>query len=223
LRAEASHAKIGWSKRLLKRIPMLKNLLFVSTTLLSFSSSSIALGTEYVLDNAHSAVEFKIKHLMISNVKGSFKSFKGKGSGNFSKDQASIDSIEMQIDADSIDTNEAKRDAHLKTPEIFNVAKFKTIDFKSTKIEYKGKFPFKIHGNMTLHGITKPVTFDVEWGGFIVDPWKNERIAFEAETKINRKDFGINWNMVAETMVGDDVNITIHVEAMRKKEVTSQK
>jgi polyisoprenoid-binding protein YceI len=199
---------------------MLRHLLLASTTVLSLASS-FAFGANYVLDTAHSTVEFKVKHLMISNVSGFFKEFKGTGSGTFTKDQAIIDSIDLEINPASIDTHETKRDEHLRAAEIFNVEKFKSMTFKSTKVDYVNKFPSKIYGNFTMHGVTKPITLDVTWGGVAVDPWKNEKLAFDAETVLSRKEFGMTWNKTLETggvVVSDDVRIKVSVEATRVTE-----
>lgn len=201
---------------------MIKNLLLISS-LLTFSS--FALGANFTLDASHSGVSFKVKHLMISNVSGSFKDFKGKGVGTFSKDEAKIDSLHMEISAASIDTNNAKRDEHLRAKDFFNVETFKTISFDSTKIDYNGKFPSKIHGNLTLRGVTKPVVFDVEWGGYLMDSEKKEKIAFDAETTVMREDFGIVYNKVLETggfAVGKDVKVKVSVEATKDSDVAIQ-
>lgn len=198
---------------------MIRHLLLSSAAALCFSTSSLAIGANYTLDLAHSRVGFTVQHLVVSEVEGQFKNFKGTGSGTFTKDEATIDSINVEIDVASIDTNELKRDKHLKSPEIFNVEKYKTMTFVSTKVDYLAKKPVKIHGNFTLHGVTKPLTLNVvSWGGVIVDPWKNEKLVFKASGVISRKEFGITWNKALETggfLVGDDVKIAITVEANR--------
>lgn len=204
---------------------MFRRLAFLSTAIVSLLASASAFSEKYSIDPAHSSIEFKIRHLMISNVIGAFKEFKGSGEGSFTKEGAKIGAVDIEIKAASVDTNQAKRDEHLKSKEIFDVDQFKTINFKSTKVDYKGKFPSKIHGDLTLHGVTKPIVFDIEWGGVVVDPFKNERVAFEAEAKINRKDFGITWNKPLETgglLVGEDVKITVRVEAIREKETPKE-
>lgn len=200
---------------------MIKNLLLISSL---FTFSNFALAVNYTLDAAHSGVSFKVKHLMISNVSGTFKEFKGRGAGTFSKDEAKIDSLHMEISAASIDTNNAKRDGHLRDKDFFNTDQFKTITFDSTKVEYNGKIPSKIHGNLSLRGVTKPVVFDVEWGGYLMDSEKKEKIAFDAETTIMREDFGIVYNKALETggfAIGKDVKVKVSVEATRDAEVAS--
>ena len=195
---------------------MLKKILLSSAFLFLANASLQAMSANYALDTAHSEVEFKVRHLMISNVKGLFKEFKGVGAGTFSKDQAAIDSIHMEINPASIFTNNTDRDDHLKGKDFFDVATYKTMTFDSTKVEYKGKFPSKIHGTLTMHGVSKPVTLDVEWGGYMVDDKKVEKVAFEASGKLSRKDFGLTYNKVLETgglAISDEVQFTVRVEA----------
>ena len=170
------------------------------------------------IDPAHTNVEFSVRHMMISNVKGQFQKTSGTVDVN-GKDPTSA-KIDATIDATSINTRVDKRDAHLKSPAFLDVDKFPTITFKSTKIEADGSGKWKVTGDLTLHGVTKPVVLEVESTGTpVADPMGNTRAGASATTKISRKDFGLTWNQPLETggvMVGDEVAISIDVEAIKK-------
>ena len=170
------------------------------------------------IDPAHTNVEFTVRHMMISNVKGQFQKTSGTITAN-GIDPASA-KIDATIDATSIDTRVDRRDAHLKSPDFLDVAKFPTITFKSTKVEAAGPGKWKVTGDLTLHGVTKPVVLDVEGTGApIHDPMGNTRAGASATTKIRRSDFGLIWNKALEAggvMVGDEVAISIDLEAIKK-------
>jgi polyisoprenoid-binding protein YceI len=170
------------------------------------------------IDPAHTNVEFTVRHMMISNVKGQFQKTTGTITVN-GNDPASA-KIEATIDASSIDTRVDKRDAHLKSPAFLDVDKYPTITFKSTKVEAAGRGKWKVTGDLTLHGVTRAVLLDVEGSGApITDPMGNTRAGASATTKINRKDFGLTWNRPLEAggvLVGDEVAISIDVEAIKK-------
>jgi len=170
------------------------------------------------IDPAHNNVEFTVRHMMISNVKGQFQKTSGTITAN-GADPASA-KIDATIDATSIDTRVDRRDAHLKSPDFLDVAKFPTITFKSTKVEAAGPGKWKVTGDLTLHGVTKPVVLDVEGTGApIHDPMGNTRAGASATTKIRRSDFGLIWNKALEAggvMVGDEVAISIDLEAIKK-------
>jgi len=170
------------------------------------------------IDPAHTNVEFSVRHMMISNVKGQFQKTAGTVDVN-GKDPTSA-KIDATIDATSINTRVDKRDAHLKSPAFLDVDKFPTITFKSTKVEADGPGKWKVTGDLTLHGVTKPVVLEVEGTGApINDPMGNTRAGASATTKIKRSDFGLTWNQPLETggvMVGDEVAISIDVEAIKK-------
>lgn len=170
------------------------------------------------LDPAHTNVEFTVRHMMISNVKGQFQKTSGAVAVN-GNDPVSA-KIEATIEASSIDTRVDKRDAHLKSPAFLDVDKFPTITFKSTKVEADGPNKWKVTGDLTLHGVTKPVVLEVEGSGApINDPMGNTRAGASATTKIKRSDFGLVWNQPLEAggvMVGDEVAISIDVEAIKK-------
>jgi polyisoprenoid-binding protein YceI len=169
------------------------------------------------IDAAHSSAQFSVRHLMISNVKGEFT----KVTGTIVYDPANpADSkVDVTIDADSINTRDAQRDTHLKSPDFFDTAKFPTITFRSTEIR-RSEDGGKIRGDLTIHGVTREVVLDVEGPtAETKDPWGFTRIAASATTKINRKDFGLTWNSALETggvLVGDDVKITIDLEAIKQ-------
>jgi polyisoprenoid-binding protein YceI len=170
------------------------------------------------IDPAHTNVEFSVRHMMISNVKGQFQKTSGTVAVN-GKDPTSA-KIDATIDATSINTRVDKRDAHLKSPAFLDVDKFPTITFTSTKVEADGPGKWKVTGDLTLHGVTKPVVLEVEGAGTpISDPMGNTRAGVSATTKIKRSDFGLTWNQPLEAggvMVGDEVAISIDVEAIKK-------
>lgn len=169
------------------------------------------------IDPAHSSIQFGVRHLMISTVRGKFPKFTATAVGDEKEPTRSI--VEASIDVASIDTGEPKRDEHLKTPDFFDVAKYPTITFKSTKVEAAGDRRFKLHGDLTMHGVTKPVILDVEVTPEVKGMRGETRAGARATTKLNRKDFGINWSKTMDgggLVVGDDVDVTIDVEGIKK-------
>ena len=180
--------------------------------------ATVARADTWQIDPAHTNVEFTVRHMMISNVKGQFQKTAGTITSN-GNDPATA-KIDATIDAASINTRVDKRDAHLKSPAFLDVDKFPTITFKSTKVEAEGPNKWKVTGDLTLHGVTKPVVLEVEGSGAaITDPMGDTRAGASATTKISRKDFGIVWNQPMETggvLVGDEVAISIDVEAIKK-------
>jgi polyisoprenoid-binding protein YceI len=168
---------------------------------------------KWTLDTTHSAAEFAVKHLMISTVKGRFNTFTGSGDTNA---DGTLKSAELTIDAASINTNVEARDTHLKSADFFDVARYPTIMFKSTKIEQSGT-DITITGNLTMHGETKPVTLKGELTSAVKDPWGNQRSALAVTAKINRKDWGLHWNQALEIggwAVGEDVKLSVEFEAV---------
>jgi polyisoprenoid-binding protein YceI len=169
------------------------------------------------MDTAHSHAQFKVRHMMISNVKGEFAGI----NGTLELDEADYTKSKVQasIEAASINTREPQRDTHLKSGDFLDVEKFPALTFTSTKISKKGKEEYSVAGDLTIRGVTRPVTFDVtEVTGPAKDPWGNTRIGLEATTKINRKDFGLVWNASLETggvLVGDEVHITVDAEFVK--------
>ena len=177
--------------------------------------SAPALAVAWQIDPAHSNVSFSVRHMMVSNVSGEFTKVSGTVEGDEKTPAQAV--ITATIDATSINTREAKRDDHLKSPDFLDVAKYPTITFKSKKIEPSGAGQFKLTGDLTLHGVTKEVVLDVsDVTAPIKDPMGKTRAGAQASTKIDRKDFGINWSKVIDgggLMVGDEVAISIDVEA----------
>jgi polyisoprenoid-binding protein YceI len=173
--------------------------------------------TTWNIDTAHSFAEFKVKHMMISNVKGQF----AKVTGVLSLDESDpTDSrVEVSIEAASIETRDAQRDAHLKSADFFDVEKFPTLSFKSTRIGLVRDGELAVEGDLTIRGVTRKVLFSVEGPTPPTkDPWGNTRVAVSATTKINRKDFGLTWNTALETggiLVGDEVTIALDVEFVK--------
>jgi polyisoprenoid-binding protein YceI len=173
--------------------------------------------TTWNIDPAHSTAEFKVKHMMIANVKGQFS----KVSGVLTLDESDLANsrVEASIEAASIETRDGQRDAHLKSADFFDVEKFPTLHFKSTAISIVRDGELSVAGELTVHGVTRKVRFAVEGPTPPTkDPWGNTRVAVSASTKINRKDFGLTWNAALETggiLVGDDVTITLEVEFVK--------
>lgn len=181
------------------------------------STATTASTITWKLDPAHSSVEFKIKHMMISNVKGSFNIASGTLTENTADPTKSA--VEATVDIATISTGDPARDTHLKSADFFDAEKYPQMTFKSTRIEKKGSDSYSVTGDITMHGVTKPITFAVEGPSAPgKDPWGNTRIGLSATTKINRKDFGLTWNAALETggiLVGEDVQITLDVQFIR--------
>jgi polyisoprenoid-binding protein YceI len=175
----------------------------------------------YQFDKAHTTVGFQVRHI-VTNVGGRFQDFAGTIQVDRAKPETS--SVEFTIQAASIDTNEPKRDEHLKSPDFFDVASHPTISFKSTSVKPAGKDTYEVTGNLTMRGVTKQVTLPVTFLGEAKDPWGSEKIGFELSTVLNRKDYGINWNKVLDTggvLVADDVRVQIAVTANKVKPQTA--
>jgi polyisoprenoid-binding protein YceI len=181
------------------------------------STATLAAVSIWNIDPAHSVAEFKVKHMMISNVKGQFTGVSGK----LTLDDADVtkSSVEATIDAASISTGEKDRDTHLKSADFFDAEKFPTLNFKSTKITRAGDDELLAEGELTIHGVTRKAVFAVEGPTAPgKDPWGNTRIGIAATTKINRKDFGLTWNAALETggiLVGEEVTITLEVQFIK--------
>lgn len=184
----------------------------------SSANLSTAQSVTYQLDPQHSMAQFKVRHLMISNVKGEFA--KLSGSVTFNPADLASSRVEVTIDAASIHTREPQRDEHLKSADFLDVAKYPEITFRSTAIVAAGKNAYEVVGDLTIRGVTQPVALNVEsLSDEVKDPWGNYRRGATARTKIERKDFGLVWNATLETggvLVGDDVEITIDAELTRK-------
>jgi polyisoprenoid-binding protein YceI len=176
------------------------------------------------IDPAHTRIEFSVRHMMISNVHGEFGKFSGSVVGDEKSPTTAV--VKATVQADSIDTREPKRDTHLKSADFFDVEHNPTIIFNSKKIEAAGAGHWKVTGDLTLHGVTRDVVLDVEGPTAVVkDPMGNTRAGAHATTRINRKDFGMTWSKSLDgggLMVGDDVDITIDVEGVKRPETVSR-
>ena len=174
--------------------------------------------TEWQLDPAHSAAHFSVRHMMISNVRGEFTKLSGKAVIDHAEPTKST--IEVTIEAASVNTREPQRDDHLRSADFLDVAKFPQIIFRSRRIEALGPEHYKVTGNLTIHGVTKEVALDIEGPTpAIKDPYGNVRIGISGSAKINRKDFGLVWNALVEgggVMVGDEVKMSIEAELIQK-------
>jgi polyisoprenoid-binding protein YceI len=188
----------------------------MNTTVTAATQSSKP--TQWNIDPAHSAAHFSVRHLMISNVRGEFTKISGSALVNSADHTKS--SVEITIDAASINTREPQRDEHLRSADFLDVAKYPTLTFRSRRIEPLGPEEFKVTGDLTIRGVTKEVTFDIEGPTPAVkDPWGNIRAGITAAAKINRKDFGVAFNALTETggvVVGDEVKITIEAELIQQ-------
>lgn len=173
-------------------------------------------GATLEIDKGHSEVGFSIKHLMISNVKGKFHSY--EGDLEFDTNTKTFTKFNAKIDAQSIDTGIEKRDDHLRNEDFFNVPQYPHITFTMKSYEADGD-EGKLIGDLTMHGVTKSVTLEVEFNGMVKDPWGKTKAGFTIEGKINRKDFGLNWNKALEAggvVVGDQVKIEIELQTVVK-------
>ncbi|MBX6377957.1 MAG: YceI family protein [Clostridia bacterium] len=173
--------------------------------------------SRWVIDPSHTTVEFAVRHMMIATVKGRFGGIEGVIEADPS--DLSTASVTATIDAASVDTRDAKRDEHLRSADFFDVANHPKITFASRRVAPKGGNRYELLGDLTIRGVTREVSLDLTFDGQAKDPWGNERAAFTAEGSLNRKDFGLNWNALLETggvLVGDQVKITVYVEAVRQ-------
>ena len=193
------------------RISMILGLALVAALPVTAWSST------WIFDTSHTEIGFKVKHLMVSNTKGSFSEF----SGTVTIDDTDItkSSVGVTINTASIDTNDKKRDEHLRSPDFFNVAEFPEITFKSTSVE-ESKDGFLVTGDLTMHGVTQSIVLEVEeFTGEVSDPWGNTRRGLTASGKIDRQDFGLTWSKTLDgggLVVGDEVRIILEVELVKE-------
>ena len=172
--------------------------------------------TTWSIDPAHSSVEFAVRHLMIATARGRFAAV--TGTVLLDDTEPANSAIDIAIDAASIDTREPQRDAHLRSADFFDVERFPVITFRSTQIERRSDDEYRATGDLTIHGVTRPVVLDISGHGQVTDPWGKLRAGFSATTRINRKDFGLTWNQLLEAggvAVGDEVRISIDVELVK--------
>ena len=173
--------------------------------------------TKWLIDPAHTQIQFKVKHLVISTVTGSFDKF--EGGMNSSREDFTDAEVWFSADIASINTNMPDRDTHLKSPDFFDAANHPQLSFKSTGIQKKGGDIYKLTGDLTIRGTSRPIELDVEYGGLMKDPWGNTKVGFELTGKLHRKDYGLNWNAITEAgglVVSEDVKILINVELSRQ-------
>jgi len=202
---------------------MLRNLVLATALL---AAPALAHATEWTVDPAHSVASFTVKHMMVSTVRGEFG--KMSGTASWSKPDYSDAKVDVTIDATTIDTHEPKRDAHLRSPDFFDVQKFPTLTFKSKRVEKaKEKGHLTLVGDLTIHGVTKEVAFDVTGPSpEMKTPFGTVAVGAEAKAKINRKDFGLNWNKALEAggvLVSDEVNIDINMELSKKPPMKAER
>jgi polyisoprenoid-binding protein YceI len=170
----------------------------------------------YAIDPSHSHVGFVVRHAMVSKVRGSFTDF--EGSGYFDAEDPSRSHLELVVSVASIDTNSADRDAHLRSPDFFDVDRFPHMRFVSTGVERTGDGTYRVTGDLTIRDVTRPVQVDFELGGAAVDPFGNQRLGLEGRAVVNRKDWGLTWNAALETggvLVGEKVTLEFEVSAIR--------
>ena len=199
----------------MKQIQKVLKVLLVASLVLT---AIPAMAATYDLDNSHSSVGFKVKHMAISNVKGTFSEF--SGTFDFTPGNPESWSVEAIIQLKSISTGDDKRDAHLLNEDFFDVEKYPTMVFKSTSVKMKDDEEGELKGTLTMHGVTLPVTLDLEVGGTVTDPWGNERAGFSVTGKINRKDWGLSYGSVLEgggLVIGDDVKLSLEIEGVKQK------
>ncbi len=169
------------------------------------------------LDTSHSEVTFAVRHMMISTVRGEFNKF--SGTIDFNEADPAKSTVDVSIDAASIDTRDEKRDGHLKSGDFFDAEKFPALTFKSTRVEKVSDNAGRVYGDLTIRDVTRPVVLDVEYAGQARSPWGTTSAGFSATTRINRKDFGLTWNVALETggvLVGEDISIAIEAELVKQ-------
>jgi polyisoprenoid-binding protein YceI len=172
----------------------------------------------WTIDPSHSQIQFAVRHMMISNVRGRFEDF--TGTVDFDENDLSTLAVDVSIDTASINTRDEKRDEHLRSADFFNTAEFPTMAFRSTSVEKVSDNTLKLHGDLTIAGVTRPVTLDVEYSGTAVSPWGTTSAGFSAQTKINRKEWGLVWNGTLEAggvLVGEDIKIELDLELVKEQ------
>lgn len=171
---------------------------------------------KYNIDPAHSRVGFVARHAMVTKVRGAFNDI--EGSGYLDVEDPSKSKVELTIKVASIDTRNADRDTHLRTNDFLSVEEYPEITFRSSSVERRDDVNYRVTGDLTIKGVTKPVTVDFEFTGTAVDPWGNTRIGFEGQTVINRKDWGVNWNVALEAggvLVSEKVTLEFEIAAVK--------
>ena len=170
----------------------------------------------YKIDPAHSRIGFSARHAMVTKVRGSFNEY--EGAGYFDVENPTASHLEITIKADSIDTRNADRDAHLRGNDFFDMENFPELRFKSTSVEAAGDDTYRVTGDLTIKGVTNPVRFDLEFTGSATDPFGNHRIGLEGKTTVNRKDWGVNFNVALEAggvLVSEKVDLEFEISAVK--------
>lgn len=173
----------------------------------------------FQIDNSHSQIQFSVRHMMVSKARGTFDKWSGSVALDPDKPENTV--VNIEIDVDSVNTKDAQRDGHLKSADFFAVEQFPQMVFKSTSVEVTGKESAKLHGDLTIRDVTKPVVLDVEFQGRAKSPWGTTSYGFSGSTKINREDWGLNWNAALETggwLVGKEISIEIELELVEVAE-----
>ena len=173
----------------------------------------------WTIDSAHTEVNFTVRHMMISNVRGQFQ--KLNGTVEFDETNPAGAKVNVQIETASVNTKEEKRDAHLKSPDFFDAEKYPYMTFKSKRVEVKDKTHSRLIGDLTIRDVTKEIALDVEYNGSAKSPWGTTSAGFSAKTTIKRKDWNLNWNVALETggwLVGDDIHVNIELEIVKQPE-----
>ena len=197
----------------------MRRLLFSAVVIVATGFPCLTGASTWQIDSAHSSAQFAVRHLMVSTVRGTL----GPVTGTVNLDEAdpTKSSVEANVGANGIDTREPKRDAHLKSPDFFDVAKYPTITFKSKKVSKLSDTRFQVTGDLSMHGVTREVVLDVEGAPKpFKDPMGNLKLGGSATTKLNRKDFGIEWNKTMDgggMVVSDNVDVTIDIELIGAK------
>ncbi|MEN9523386.1 MAG: hypothetical protein RL065_1763 [Bacteroidota bacterium] len=192
----------------------MKKLILTAAAAVAFFAAQ-AQTTNWNLDKSHSSVKFSVEHLVISSVEGSFKAFSGTVAST-SPTSFEGATINFSIDVNSVNTDDEKRDGHLKTADFFDVAKYGTITFKSTSMKKTTGNNYKLTGELTMHGVTKTVSFDVKFNGLAKDPWGNQKAGFKISGTLNRKDFGVG-ETTPGAIVSEEVTITTNIELAQAK------
>lgn len=169
------------------------------------------------IDTSHSEIGFSVRHMAFAKVRGRFGSW--HGTLDIDPSDLTRSSVEVEVDASSIDTGVQDRDKHLRSPDFLEVERFPSLRFKSTKVEKAGRDRYLVHGELTIRDVTRGVVLDTEYSGQAKDPWGNQRAAFTAKASLNRRDFGLTWNQILEAggvLVGERIDIDIDVEAVQQ-------
>ena len=181
------------------------------------AGSALTLTGDYTIDPAHSRIGFVARHAMVTKVRGTFNEF--EGSGYFDFDEPTNSRLEVTIKVASIDTRNADRDAHLRSNDFLDMATYPDIRFVSTFVERARATMYRVSGNLTIKGVTRPITVDFDYTGAAVDPYDNQRLGFEGGAVINRKDWGVNWNAMLDAggvLVGEFVTLEWEVSAIKR-------